>query len=72
MGKTSDHYAENWLLCAEGRYGNINIGGINYYNNLIDALLLKGLTRSLKKNIIIDKYAIQTAYEHIGFQEITN
>jgi beta-glucosidase len=34
-------------LFAEGRFGEVNSGGINYYNRLIDALLLKGLFPAL-------------------------
>ncbi|KAA3478147.1 beta-glucosidase 46-like [Gossypium australe] len=36
----------NWDVYThrpEGRFGNVNVAGIDFYNNLIDALLLKGI-----------------------------
>ncbi|XP_031127069.1 beta-glucosidase 46-like [Ipomoea triloba] len=44
LGMNSYKFSISWArILPKGRYGNINIGGINYYNNLIDALLLKGI-----------------------------
>ncbi|CAH9139582.1 unnamed protein product [Cuscuta epithymum] len=44
LGVNSYKFSISWArILPHGRYGNINSDGINYYNNLIDALLLKGI-----------------------------
>jgi len=37
----------NKMLRTGGRFGKVNPAGIEFYNKLIDALLLKGVYRSL-------------------------
>lgn len=51
------------LLClsiyvtTEGRYGEINLAGISFYNKLIDTLLAKGLFPFLDlKNALAFEY----------------
>nr|KYP58201.1 Beta-glucosidase 6 [Cajanus cajan] len=41
----SYRFSISWarILPAEGRFGEVNLAGINYYNKLINALLLKGI-----------------------------
>ncbi|GMN49848.1 hypothetical protein TIFTF001_019010 [Ficus carica] len=32
-----------WVTAREGRFGDVNMAGVDFYNKLIDALLLKGI-----------------------------
>ena len=41
----------NRVLETEGRFGEVNAAGIDYYNKLIDALVLKGITTISLKSL---------------------
>ncbi|XP_057723018.1 beta-glucosidase 46-like [Arachis stenosperma] len=44
IGVNSYRFSISWArILPKGRFGKINLAGINYYNRLIDALLLKGI-----------------------------
>ncbi|KAF7840651.1 beta-glucosidase 46-like [Senna tora] len=44
LNVNSYRFSISWArVLPKGRFGEVNMGGINYYNNLIDALLLKGI-----------------------------
>ncbi|XP_031264934.1 beta-glucosidase 46-like isoform X1 [Pistacia vera] len=44
LGVNSYRFSISWArILPKGRFGHINTAGINFYNNLIDALLLKGI-----------------------------
>ncbi|CAI9756588.1 unnamed protein product [Fraxinus pennsylvanica] len=44
MGVNSYRFSISWArILPKGKYGAVNLAGIDYYNKLIDALLLKGI-----------------------------
>ncbi|RVW45883.1 Beta-glucosidase 46 [Vitis vinifera] len=44
LGVNSYRFSISWArILPEGRFGEVNAAGIDYYNKLIDALVLKGL-----------------------------
>ncbi|KAL9236912.1 hypothetical protein vseg_011525 [Gypsophila vaccaria] len=44
LGLNSYRFSISWArITPKGRYGGINFAGISFYNNLIDALLLRGI-----------------------------
>ncbi|XP_014506784.1 beta-glucosidase 46 [Vigna radiata var. radiata] len=44
MKVNSYRFSISWArILPQGRFGEVNLAGINYYNRLIDALLLKGI-----------------------------
>ncbi|CAI9772880.1 unnamed protein product [Fraxinus pennsylvanica] len=44
LGVNSFRFSISWSrILPKGRYGNVNIAGINHYNDLIDTLLHKGI-----------------------------
>ncbi|KAF3437656.1 hypothetical protein FNV43_RR20412 [Rhamnella rubrinervis] len=44
LGVNSHRFSISWTrILPKGRFGGVNQAGINFYNNLIDALLLKGI-----------------------------
>ncbi|XP_017441348.1 beta-glucosidase 46 [Vigna angularis] len=44
MKVNSYRFSVSWArILPQGRFGEVNLAGINYYNRLIDALLLKGI-----------------------------
>lgn len=44
LGVNSYQFSISWArILPKGRYGSLNLAGINYYSNLIDALLLRAI-----------------------------
>ncbi|GAB4830906.1 hypothetical protein Ancab_004934 [Ancistrocladus abbreviatus] len=44
LGVDSYHFSISWArILPKGRYGNVNLAGIDFYNKLLDALLQKGI-----------------------------
>lgn len=44
LGVNSYKFSISWArILPRGKYGHVNLAGIDYYNRLIDALLLKGI-----------------------------
>nr|XP_048325734.1 beta-glucosidase 45-like isoform X2 [Ziziphus jujuba var. spinosa] len=44
LGVNSYRFSISWTrILPKGRFGDVNLAGINFYNNVIDALLAKGI-----------------------------
>lgn len=51
MGLNSYQFSISWArILPEGRYGPVNLAGIEYYNKVIDSLILKGIQPVIKLN----------------------
>lgn len=61
LGINSYEFSISWArILPRGRYGEVNSAGIDYYNKLIDALLLKGI----QPFVVLNHFDIPIELEH--------
>lgn len=68
-----------WILCiwlwTEGRFGEVNWAGIDFYNKLLDALLLKGNYLKLPKLLLHSESKFKISFErylYLMFDNVSN